>query len=43
MNYELITLLIILAVPLLAGVALIVDGVRRAIREARETNHDLHA
>jgi hypothetical protein len=43
MGYEVIPLLVGLAVPLLAGLALIVDGVRRAIREKRKTNHDLHA
>ena len=42
MRYE-VLVLIILAIVLLAGLALIVDGVRRAIRELRESNRDLHA
>ena len=42
MRYE-VLVLIILAIVLLAGVALVVDGVRRAIRELRESNRDLHA
>jgi len=42
MRYEVIPLLVVLAIPLLAGVALVVDAVRRAIREGRATNHDLH-
>ena len=41
MRYE-VLVLIILAIVLLAGLALIVDGVRRAIRELRESNRDLH-
>ena len=43
MSYSLMVLLIVVAILLLAGVALVVDGVRRAIREGAETNHDLHA
>ena len=42
MRYEVIPLLIVLAIPLLAGLALVVDAMRRALREGRETNHDLH-
>jgi len=41
MRYEVI-LLIILAMPMLAGLALVADAVRRAIRGGRETHHDLH-
>jgi hypothetical protein len=43
MRYEVIPLFIVLAIPLLAGLALVVDAVRRAIREGREAEHDLHA
>ena len=43
MSYSLMVLLIVVAILLLAGVALVVDAVRRAIREGAETNHDLHA
>ena len=42
MRYE-VLVLIIVATLLLAGLALVVDGVRRAIRELRESNRDLHA
>ena len=42
MRYE-VLVLIILAIVLLAGLALVVDGVRRVIRELRESNRDLHA
>jgi hypothetical protein len=42
MRYE-VMVLIILAIVLLAGLALVVDGVRRAMRELRESNRDLHA
>ena len=42
MPYE-VLVIIILAIVLLAGLALVVDGVRRAIRELRESNRDLHA
>ena len=42
MRYE-VLVLIILAILFLAGLALVVDGVRRAIRELRESNRDLHA
>jgi hypothetical protein len=40
MRYELIPILIIVGIPLLGGMALVVDAVRRAIQEA---DHDLHA
>jgi len=40
MRYELIPVFIILGIPLLGGLALVVDAVRRAIREA---SHDLRA
>ena len=43
MNYEKIALLIVLAIPLAAGLALIVDAARRALREGWEANRDLHA
>lgn len=36
-------ILIVLALPLLAGLALVVDGVRRGIRELRETTCDSDA
>jgi hypothetical protein len=36
MLYQALPLVIILAIPLLAGLALIIDAVRRAIREGRE-------
>jgi len=42
MRYE-VLVLIILAILLLAGLALVVDGVRRAIRELRESNRGLRA
>ena len=42
MRYE-VLVLIILAILLLAGLALVVDGVRRAIRQLRGSNRDLHA
>ena len=40
MRYELIPILIFLGIPLLGGMALVIDAVRRAIREA---SHDVHA
>ena len=41
--WEAIAILIILAVPLFAGTALIVDAVRRAVAEARPVSHpDYH-
>ena len=42
MAYETIPIVIVLAIPLIAGLALIVDAVRRAIHEARRSGHDLH-
>ena len=39
MSFEVIAILIILAVPLFAGMALIVDGVRRVVTEARPVSH----
>jgi hypothetical protein len=42
MNYEMMTLFIVAAIPLAAGLALIADGARRAVREAWEANRDLH-
>ena len=39
MSFDVIAILIILAVPLFAGTALIVDGVRRAVAEARPVSH----
>ncbi len=38
-----IFLLAVLAISLVAGLALIVDAVRRAIDDARGASHDLHA
>lgn len=35
MRYEVVPLLMILAIPLLSGLALVIDAVRRAIREGR--------
>jgi len=43
MRYEVFTLLIVLAIPMLAGLALVVDGVRRGINKLRRSNRDLHA
>jgi hypothetical protein len=43
MRYEMLLVVIVLAVPLIAGLVLIVDGVRRKIHEARESNRDLSA
>jgi Flp pilus assembly protein TadB len=43
MRYDLILLLICLAIPLMTGLSLVLDAVRRTLRERRETNHDLHA
>jgi hypothetical protein len=37
MRFELVQLLIVVAIPLLAGFALVVDAVRRVIREGRES------
>jgi hypothetical protein len=39
MSFDVIASLIILAVPLFAGTALIVDGFRRAVAEARPVSH----
>ena len=43
MVVESLLLLIILAIPLLAGLALLVDALRRALHELRESHRDLHA
>jgi hypothetical protein len=37
MRYEVLPVLIVLAIPLLAGLGLVVDAVRRGIRESRES------
>jgi hypothetical protein len=42
MGYDLVPILIGLAILLLVGVVLVVDAVRRAITEGRGRNHDLH-
>jgi hypothetical protein len=42
MPYEAIPLIIVLLIPLLAGLALIADAVRRAIKEIRGSRHGLH-
>ena len=42
MGYDLVPILIGLAILLLVGVVLVVDALRRAITEGRERNHDLH-
>ena len=42
MAYEAIPLVMALAMPLLAGLALIVDAVRRAVHELRGSDHGLH-
>ena len=39
MSFDVIAILIILAVPLFAGTALIVDAVRRAVAKARPVSH----
>jgi len=43
MSYELFSLLIVLAIQLVAGVVLVVDAVRRGIHDATGGNHDLPA
>jgi hypothetical protein len=43
MPYQVLLVLIFLAILMLAGLVLIVDAVRRRIRELRESNRDLHA
>jgi hypothetical protein len=42
MGYDLVPILIGLALMLLVGLILVIDAVRRAITEGREKNHDLH-
>jgi hypothetical protein len=42
MGYDLVPILIGLAIMLVVGVILVIDAVRRAITEGRERNHDLH-
>ena len=42
MAYEGIVILSILAIPMIVGLALIVDAVRRALHEARRSGNDLH-
>jgi len=42
MRYVEIPLLIMLAIPLLGGLALIADAVRRVLHEARGADHDVH-
>jgi len=42
MGYDLIPILIGLALMLVVGLLLVIDSVRRAITEGRERNHDLH-
>jgi hypothetical protein len=39
MSFDLVAILVVLAVPLIAGTALIVDAVRRAVAEARPGPH----
>jgi hypothetical protein len=43
MRYAVLPILIVLAIPLLAGLVLVVDGLRRRIRELRESNRDSRA
>ena len=43
MRHETLLVLTVLAIPLLVGLVLVVDGVRRVIRELRKSNRDLHA
>jgi len=43
MGYAVLPVLVILAVMLLAALVLVVDGVRRVIREFRGSNRDLRA
>jgi len=42
MAYEMVPLVIVLAIFLLVGLILVVDAVRRGVSEARGRNHDLH-
>jgi hypothetical protein len=42
MGYDLVPILIGLALMLLVGLILVIDAVRRAITEGRQRNHDLH-
>jgi len=39
MSFDVIVILIVLAIPLFSGSALIVDAVRRAVAEARPVSH----
>jgi len=43
MSYQLMSLLIVLAIQLLAGVVLVVDAVRRGIQGVTGGSHDLSA
>jgi hypothetical protein len=38
MGFEVVILVIVFAIPLLAGFALIVDALKRAVNEMRENN-----
>ena len=42
MSFDVMAILVILAVPLFAGTALIVDAVRRAVAEARPVAHPVY-
>ena len=42
MAYELVPLVIVLAIFMLVGLILVVDAVRRVLSEGREGNRDLH-
>jgi hypothetical protein len=42
MDYEMVPLVIGLAIFLFVGLILVADAVRRAVSEGREKNHDLH-
>jgi hypothetical protein len=43
MRYELIPIFFVLAIPLLSGLALVVDAVRRGVTARMRGKHDLHA
>jgi hypothetical protein len=43
MSYSAIPILIFLTIPLLLGLALIGDALRRAIQEMHRADHNLHA
>jgi hypothetical protein len=43
MDYRETVLFVAVSIPMLAGLALVVDAVRRGLGERQETNNDVHA